>query len=148
MPLLFLIMHCVYYQNKTGLKDDLHSSTPKPPNNMYFIQDKYKLQVAWLHNNMLISSQNDNVIAVILGHCVFSGNGKLIGKIFNDKFFLLNGKLIGVLRNTPISHQFDETKILQEAWNILSKIKEHNCVWLNDSQLWDGSEFFEHFINQ
>jgi hypothetical protein len=112
---------------------------------MYIVQDKHKNQVALLHNNILVAIHDESVLGVILGHCVFSKNEKLIGRIFSDKIFLQNGKLIGTIVNIPANHQFDEIKTLQDAWMILSKIKEHNCSWIKDSQVWDLSEFLEHF---
>jgi hypothetical protein len=112
---------------------------------MYIIQDKNKAKVAWLRNNIIISIYDEKVIGVTLGHCVFSVNGELIGKIFNNKFFLSTGKIIGTVINLPVEYEFNELTTLNDAWKIISKIKEHQCIWINETQVWDTSNFFDHF---
>ena len=113
---------------------------------MYPIQGETQNLIAWLHSNIIISVDEETVLAVILGNCVFSRNKSLIGKLIHNKIYLSNGKIIGSVSQELLHHQFNEEKILREAWAILSQIKEHNCQWIEDSNKWDKSDFNEHFM--
>ena len=85
---------------------------------MYPIHEKKQNLIAWLHNNIIISIDQETVIGVILGNCVFSRNKSLIGKLIHDKIYLSNGMIIGTVSEELLPHQFDEVKILKEAWDI------------------------------
>ena len=113
---------------------------------MYRIEDNTKILLAWLHNNIILSIDGNTVIGVVLGNCVFSRNKKLIGKLIHEKIFLLNGRIIGAINSNLVFHEFDQSQILKDAWEILSQIKEHSCQWIEETKKWDSSKFNEHFL--
>jgi hypothetical protein len=113
---------------------------------MYRIEDNTKILLAWLHNNIILTIDGKTVIGVILGNCIFSRNKKLIGKMIHEKFYLLNGRIFGAINPNLKFHEFDESKILKEAWDILSQIKEHSCQWIEETKKWDTAKFDEHFL--
>ena len=108
------------------------------------IVDKNGITVAYLYNNMILDTKRESVIGVILGNCVFGDAPQPIGKYFNNIFRGVNGKMIAVTGDTEQRHtNINELKVLDEAWKILKKVKEHVCGWIQEAEEWADITFSE-----
>jgi hypothetical protein len=111
---------------------------------MTSINDKRGTTVAYLHNNIIVDVNSENVVGVVLGNCVFGDAEQPIGKYFNNTFRDINGKVIGVtggVKKTGI--KINELIMLEGAWKILNKVKEHVCGWIKEVEEWADITFSE-----
>ena len=112
---------------------------------MTSIVDKNGTTIAYLHQNIIIDEQQEKVLGIILGNCVFGGDKAPIGKFFNDTFRKKNGKIIAKLgKDISPKKNPGDTKLTLEAWNLLTKVKEHVCMWIDEKKTWTKQSFLEY----
>lgn len=106
------------------------------------IADKHGSTVAYLYNNIILDINRENVVGVILGNCVFGDAPQPIGKYFKNTFRGVNGKMIAVTGDAEQRHtNINELKVLDGAWKILKKVKEHVCGWIQEAEEWADITF-------
>ena len=106
------------------------------------IVNQYGETVAFLHLNIIINQQQDTVLGLILGNCVFGETDAPVGKFFKDCFRKINGKIIAELgEETSPVRPSDEPFILKQAWEKLTAVKNHLCVWVDEKDEWSEENF-------
>lgn len=100
--------------------------------------------MAYLYNNIILDIDSETVVGVVLGNCVFGNAEQPIGKYFNNTFRAVNGKMIAVTSETKKTNiKINELKVLDGAWRILKKVKEHVCGWIQEAEEWADLTFQE-----
>lgn len=112
---------------------------------MRSIVDKNGNTIAYLEQNIIIDKKQEKVLGILLGNCVFGGDKSPIGKFFNDTFRKKNGKIIAKLgkeisaKKTPKNPQ-----LTLEAWQFLTRVKDHVCMWIDEKKTWTKQDFIEY----
>ena len=108
------------------------------------ITDKNGNTVAYLYNNVLVDTSMQNVMGVILGNCIFGDSPSPLGKFFNNVFRGTNGKVVAMAENTekPVQDMV-KVNILDGAWKILKKVKDHVCGWVPEIAEWSETSLPE-----
>ena len=115
---------------------------------MTSIVDKSGETIAYLYQNIILDIRQEKVIGLILGNCLFGKKNSPIGKYFNDTFRKKNGKIIAKLgKDTSSKKPKNEPEIHNQAWQILSRMKDHVCIWIEEKDNWTKDSFLE-FITQ
>jgi hypothetical protein len=67
------------------------------------ILDQHGLTVAYLHLNIILNTEQDRVLGLVLGNCVFGATDSPVGKFFKDTFRNMRGEIVAELANTTSS---------------------------------------------
>lgn len=104
---------------------------------MYIIKVKNEDVVALIANNIVFTADDNRVIGILIGDCLYGKSRVMIGKIFNSTVYLINGEIIG---KVEVSSQHKIKTIrkdhLTEAWSILTGVKEHTTKWIVEKNSW------------
>lgn len=102
------------------------------------VTDKQGNTVAYLYNNnIVLDTSMQKVLGVILGNCIFGAKPTALGKFFNNVFRGRNGKVIAQAQNVQRPEpNVDKVHILEGAWKILGKVKEHVCGLIPEVEEW------------
>lgn len=112
---------------------------------MISILDKSGNTIAFLYQNMILDTSQQKVIGLLLGNCVFGKQVSPVGKFFNDTFRKKNGKIIARLGEEITSKKPPKDAHLSlQAWQILTKVKDHVCIWIDEKKSWTKQNFLEH----
>jgi hypothetical protein len=112
---------------------------------MTSIVDKSGETIAYLHQNMILDIKQEKLVGLILGNCVFGIQQAPVGKFFNDTFRKKNGKIIAKLGKEISSKKVaKEVQLSQEAWQMLTKVKDHVCMWIDEKKSWTKQDFIEY----
>lgn len=112
---------------------------------MISIVDKSGNTIAFLYQNMILDTSQQKVIGLLLGNCVFGKQVSPVGKFFNDTFRKKNGKIIAKLGEEITSKKPPKDAHLSlQAWQILTKVKDHVCIWIDEKKSWTKQNFLEH----
>jgi len=112
---------------------------------MTSIIDKNGTTIAYLLHNIIVDEKQEKVLGIILGNCVFGGDKAPIGKFFNDTFRKKNGKIIAKLGKEVSSKKNPPSaKYTMEAWQLLTKVKDHVCLWIDEKKTWTKQSFLEY----
>lgn len=112
---------------------------------MTSIIDKNGSTIAYLLHNIIVDEKQEKVLGIILGNCVFGGDKAPIGKFFNDTFRKKNGKIIAKLGKEIASKKNPpNAKFTLEAWQLLTKVKDHVCMWIEEKKSWTKQSFLEY----
>lgn len=112
---------------------------------MISILDKSGNTIAFLYQNMILDTSQQKVIGLLLGNCVFGKQVSPVGKFFNDTFRKKNGKIIAKLGEEITSKKPPKDAHLSlQAWQILTKVKDHVCIWIDEKKSWTKQNFLEH----
>lgn len=108
------------------------------------VTDKNGNTVAYLYNNVLVDTTMQKVMGVILGNCIFGDSPSPLGKFFNNVFRCKNGQVIAMAEKEekPL-HIDDKVNILEGAWKILKKVKDHVCGWIPELEEWSDTSLPE-----
>jgi hypothetical protein len=111
---------------------------------MYIIKNKSEVVVAVIQNNIVFSVQDQVVIGILIGDCLYGKSYKMVGKIFNSTVYLLNGQIAGKVE-VGQSHKIKVIKKehMVDAWEILSGVKEHTSQWIIEKKAWTAKELCE-----
>lgn len=100
--------------------------------------------VAYLYLTIILDVSQSKVLGLILGNCVFGQHTAPIGKFFKDTFRKQNGKIVAKLGKEVFPQKpADEKKVLTDAWQMLSNVKEHVCVWVEEKNEWSQENFLQ-----
>lgn len=106
------------------------------------INNQYGQPIAYLHLNIILNTTQDKVLGLILGNCVFGESDAPVGKFFKDSFRKTNGKIIAELgEETSPVRPSNEPAILKQAWEKLTAVKNHLCVWVEEKSEWSEESF-------
>lgn len=106
------------------------------------IVDQQGNTIAYLHLNIILNQQQDAVLGLVLGNCVFGEADAPIGKFFKDTFRKMNGKIIAELgEGTSPARPLNEPAILKQAWSKLTAVKDHLCMWVEEKNTWSDEDF-------
>ena len=112
---------------------------------MYLIQDQKKETIAYIENMMILDTNHEHVIGILIGDCFFGHNKKVVGKIINQTVYLLNGEIVG---KVELNHEYKNTSIkkslMVEAWDFLMNINEHTGAWIEITKKWSKTPFLSH----
>lgn len=111
---------------------------------MYAIKNKKEEVIAVVQNNIVFSTENYNVLGILIGDCLYGRSFKIVGKIFNSTVYLLDGAIAG---KVEVNHAFKVKVIKKEhmvdAWSILSGVKEHTTQWIIEKKTWSQKGLIE-----
>lgn len=108
------------------------------------ILNQYGEKIAYLHLNIILNTDQDKVLGLILGNCVFGETDAPVGKFFKENFRKMNGKIIATLdEETSSVRPSNEPVILKEAWAKLKAVKNHLCVWVEEKNEWSQENFLQ-----
>lgn len=112
---------------------------------MISIVDKSGNTIAFLYQNMILDTSQQKVIGLLLGNCVFGKQVSPVGKFFNDTFRKKNGKIIAKLGEEITSKKPPkDAQLSLQAWQILTKVRDHVCIWIEEKKTWTKQNFLEH----
>lgn len=117
---------------------------------MNSIVDKEGNIIAYLYQNVIVDTNKEKVLGVILGNCFFGKSREPLGKFFNDTFRKKNGKIIARLGQKYTRDDFPENDyhLIKDAWNSLLEIKDHICIWIEEKKEWTKKDFVEFLQGQ
>jgi sporulation protein YlmC with PRC-barrel domain len=116
---------------------------------MTSIVDKSGLTIAYLYQNIILDIKQEKVMGLILGNCVFGRQQSPVGKFFNDTFRKKNGKIIAKLGKEISSKKLPKEKEYSlEAWQLLTKVKDHVCIWIDEKKSWTKQDFLEYLSEE
>ncbi len=112
---------------------------------MTTIVDKSGNTIAYHYQNMILDCSQQEVIGLILGNCVFGKQSSPVGKFFNDTFRKKNGKIIAKLGEEITAKKSPKDANLSlQAWKMLSIVKDHVCLWIDEKKSWTKQDFMEY----
>ncbi len=108
------------------------------------ILDQSGNTIAYLHLNIILSTEKDTVLGLVLGNCVYGTDTRPIGKFFKDRFRQLDGTIMATLGTEAVSGRpLHESMILRQAWTILMQVKDHVCVWVEERNNWSSETLLD-----
>ncbi len=107
---------------------------------MLAIIDKQEQTVAHIEKNIIIDAKTNKVTGIMLGHCVYNINAKLICKAFNSAFHDFNGTVLGFIKTSDKHLSFTDKELLDQAWIILMKTKNHAATWIPSLTNWSDKK--------
>jgi hypothetical protein len=112
---------------------------------MYLIQDQKKETIAYIENMMILDTNHEHVIGILIGDCFFGRNKKVVGKIINQIVYLLNGEIAGKVElNQEYKNTSIKKSLMVEAWDFLMNINEHTGAWIEITKKWSKTPFLSH----
>lgn len=112
---------------------------------MYVIKNKIEVVVAVIQNNIVFSVQDQVVIGILIGDCLYGKSYKMAGKIFNSTVYLLNGQIAGRVEvGQTYKIKVIKKEHMVDAWAILSGVKEHTSQWIIEKKTWATKELSEY----
>ncbi|HET6994270.1 MAG TPA: hypothetical protein VFI06_04760 [Chitinophagaceae bacterium] len=111
---------------------------------MVLLADSTRQPAGFVHHNILVLPDG-TVIGVLLGHCIFGPDGTVKAKYFRKTLFSLQGKILAKNTGTGTHPDVDEKKLIEEAWKIISLIKNHSCPVVEPTGDWSGVTLAVHF---
>lgn len=97
---------------------------------MNILSDHLAREAGYLYNNIILLPGSFEVIGVILGNCIFGRNGTLKGKFYNHRFYTDKGEIIAHDNGQYKEQNIDTTKIIKDAWKLMTQIGNHACSWV------------------
>lgn len=98
--------------------------------------------VAYLYLTIILDLNQSKVLGLILGNCVFGQHTAPIGKFFKDTFRKQNGKIVAKLGKEVFPKKpSNEKQVLADAWTMLSNVREHVCMWVEENEKWTQESF-------
>jgi hypothetical protein len=112
---------------------------------MTAIIDKSGKTIAYHYQNMILDITQQEVIGLVLGNCVFGKQSSPVGKFFNDTFRKKNGKMIAKLgEEVSLKKSPKDAHLSLQAWQMLGKVKDHVCLWVDEKKSWTKQDFMEY----
>jgi len=114
---------------------------------MQVIQNQEDQGIAFIRNNIIFRSGDEQVIGIKIGDCFFGKSPSVVGKIINGLIYTLEGEIIGqCTQYAAPNEKFATKQQLTEAWEILSSIDDHACPWITVTEKWSARPLHEHLI--
>ena len=115
---------------------------------MYLIQDQKKETIAYIENMMILDTNHEHVISILIGDCFFGHNKKVVGKIINQTVYLLSGEIVGKVElNQSYKSTNIKKRLMVEAWDYLMNINEHTAAWIETTKKWSKTPFLSCLTN-
>jgi hypothetical protein len=115
---------------------------------MYLIQDQKNETIAYIENMMILDTNHEHVIGILIGDCFFGHNKKVVGKILNQTMYLINGEIVGKVElNQAYKNSNIKKSLMVEAWDFLMNINEHTGSWIETTKKWSKTPFLSHLNN-
>ncbi len=111
---------------------------------MIHLADHHQSVVALIYNNILLIPDG-KVIGVLLGHCVFGIDGQVKARYFQHTLFTMEGKALAKDDESNDRFAIDIPQLLENAWLLLMKIKDHTCPPVVPTDEWATTSVKEHF---
>lgn len=104
---------------------------------MHILSDKKGTTSGYLYNNVILLPGH-KVAGVVLAHCVFTSNGNIKGKYFKGCIYNESGEIIANESNGDKASLTAEVgqRIMKDAWEILSRVKNHTAPWVIATEKW------------
>jgi hypothetical protein len=112
---------------------------------MHYLADQRGQAVALLYQNLLLDTYGTVVLGVILGNCVFDGQGAARAKYFRHTLFDMNGRVLAKDNGFVPHVQLDATALMHTAWEIIQTITDHQCPMIDPLEDWSPVPVLEHF---
>ncbi len=106
--------------------------------------------IAYHHQNMLLHPYDLEVLGLVLGNCVFDRQARILGKLVHQKIYNLSGEVLARQSDSPgpLPEKFSEDHCVQQAWQILTMIKDHNCPWVTTRDTWSRDSLAGYLYTQ
>lgn len=104
---------------------------------MYIIKVQNEDIVALVANNIVFTTDDNRVIGILIGDCLYGKSRVMVGKIFNSTVYLINGEILGKVEVSTY-HKIKTLRKdhLADAWAILTGVKEHTTRWIVETDSW------------
>ena len=105
---------------------------------MLGLTDRIGNITAYLYNNLIIETNQQQVTGIILGNCVFGREGNMVGKLVHNNLYTVKGE-IAARKLVKQGHTFiikNLKDIYLQAWNIVSKVKGNVDPWIETTAIW------------
>ncbi len=112
---------------------------------MDLLRDKDGSVIAFQYKNCIIEPATFRVLGVVLGHCIFNGNGDICGKYFNHIARYIDGHILAIeeVADSDDYPEPDSKKIIIEGWNVISKITDHSCPSVDELDSWSDQSLVD-----
>ena len=100
---------------------------------------------AAIYNNILVLNDG-TILGVILGHCVFGWQGKVMAKYFKHTLYTLDGHILAKDSVNTDTLKADINSVLEKAWVLLRQIKDHSCPLIKPTEKWANIYLKDHFL--
>ncbi len=89
------------------------------------------------------------VIGVVLGHCLFNFHGDICGKYFRGEVRDLDGCIVAdtEIGTADYHGKLDSGELLKDAWEIISRIKDHSCPSVEENNDWSSISLKDLLLN-
>jgi len=110
---------------------------------MTAIYDKKNEAVGYLRDQLIISADDNRLMGIILGHCVYGLQAKLVGTYFKEKIIDTQGETLAELKTVtpPDKLLFNKEQFIAQGWATISKIKEHFSPFVEEKLIWSKNNF-------
>jgi hypothetical protein len=107
------------------------------------VYDQSGETIAYVYQNIIVDTERQEVLGLILGNCVYGREESPAGKLFRNTFRKPNGKMVARLGDEiSLVTPPDEAAVLRQAWQILSRMREHTCIWIEEKDSWSPQSFY------
>jgi hypothetical protein len=111
---------------------------------MYVIKAKNDDVLALVGNNIVFTPDDNRVIGILIGDCLYGKSRVMVGKIFNATVYLINGEILGRLEvNSQYKVKTISKDHLVDAWAMLAGVKEHTTKWIVEKDSWSKAGLIE-----
>jgi hypothetical protein len=93
--------------------------------------------LAFIHNNIILLSENMKVSGILLGNCVFGLSGAVVGKIFDRTLYTVSGEIVAKRKAWEGGGTLSSQVLIQAAWDIIQSLKDHQCQWITPTETWE-----------
>ena len=104
---------------------------------MQSLVNKQGEEIGWLYNNIILLPGN-KVAGILLGHCAYSQNGRVIGKFFSQALYNEKGEIIA-RQGGPVAAGItlaEDKKIMTDFWEIMARTSNHTGPWIVPTDKW------------
>jgi len=115
---------------------------------MTSIVDKNGNTIAYMYLTIILDVEQKQVLGLVLGNCLFGYESSPVGKFFKDTFRKRNGEILALLGKEVFPEKpADEKRILRDAWEMLSGVKDHICMWVDEKQKWSEEDLSNYLLS-
>lgn len=114
---------------------------------MTSIVDKNGNTIAYMYLTIIIDAEQKQVLGLVLGNCLFGHESAPVGKFFKDTFRKANGEILALLGKEVFPEKpAEEKRILRDAWDLLSRVKDHTCMWVEEKNKWSNEDLKNYLL--
>ncbi len=114
---------------------------------MTSIVDKNGNTIGYMYLTIILDVEQKQVLGLLLGNCLFGYESAPVGKFFKDTFRKGNGEILALLGKEVFPEKpADEKRILRDAWDLLSRVKDHTCMWVEEKNKWSNEDLKNYLL--